>query len=172
MDDAADAEAEEAVDLAHPFGVAPGEIVVHRHDMDALAFQGVQIDGQGGDQGLAFAGLHLRDRAAVQHDAAHELDVEMALAQGAGRGLAHRGEGVRQDVLQALALGQALAQPDGARPQIVVAERLDGGLERVDGRDDRLQGVDVAVVGRAENPLGKRGEHAETSNGGGEAPLG
>jgi len=45
VDDAADGQAEEFVDLAHPFGVAFGQIVVHGHDMDAFAGQCVQIDG-------------------------------------------------------------------------------------------------------------------------------
>ena len=37
VDDDADRHAEELVDLTHPFGVAAGEVVVHRDDMDALA---------------------------------------------------------------------------------------------------------------------------------------
>ena len=35
-DDHSDAEAEEAVDLAHPVGIAAGEIAVDRDDVDAL----------------------------------------------------------------------------------------------------------------------------------------
>ena len=35
VDDDADGQAEEVVDLAHPFGVAPGEIVVDGDDVDA-----------------------------------------------------------------------------------------------------------------------------------------
>ena len=77
----------------------------------------------------------------MQHDAAHQLHVEMALAQGALGRLAHGGEGVEQDVVEALALGQALAQPGGARPQLVVAQRLERRLELVDRGDDRLAGT-------------------------------
>ena len=121
----ADGQAEEAVDLAHPVGVAPGEVVVDRDDVDALALQRVQIDRQRRDQGLAFAGLHLGDRALVQDHAADQLDVEMALAERALGRLAHRGEGVGQEVVEGLALGQALAEPGGARAQLVVGERLD-----------------------------------------------
>jgi len=78
--DDADFHAEEAIDLPHPFGVAPREVIVHGDDMNAIAGQGVQIDGQGGDEGLALTGLHLGDLAVVQHHAAHQLHVEMALA--------------------------------------------------------------------------------------------
>ena len=43
--DAADRQAEERVDLAHPLGVAAGEVVVDGDDVDAPAGQGVQVDG-------------------------------------------------------------------------------------------------------------------------------
>ena len=76
VDDDAGGEAEEAVDAAHPFGVALGEVVVDGNDVDALAGQGVEVDGQGRDQRLAFAGAHLGDAAIVQHHAADQLDVE------------------------------------------------------------------------------------------------
>ena len=104
MDDAADGEAEELVDLPHPFGVALGEIVVDGDDMHALAGERVEIDGQGGDQRLAFAGLHLGDPAFVEHHAADQLDVEMALAQGALGRLAHRREGAGQNLVEGLAV--------------------------------------------------------------------
>ena len=73
MDDDADGEAEEAVDLAHPLGVALGEIVVDGDDVDAAAGEGVQVAGKRGDEGLAFAGLHLGDFAGVEDDAADKL---------------------------------------------------------------------------------------------------
>ena len=146
--------AEEVIDLPHPFGVAPGEVIVHRDDMHALAFQRVQIDGERGDQRLAFAGLHLGDGAAMQHDAAHQLHVEVALAQGPHCRLAHGGEGIGQDVVQRLALGQALAQRLRARLQLAVAERFQRRLAFAHGGDDGLQRADVAVVGGAEYPLG------------------
>ena len=110
VDDAADGEAEEAVDLAHPLGVALGEVVVDGDDVDALAGERVEIDRQGRDQGLAFAGLHLGDHAAMQHDAAHQLDVEMALAERALGRLAHRGEGLGQEVVELFAVGEPLLE--------------------------------------------------------------
>ena len=104
----ADAHAEEAVDLAHPFGVALGEIVVDGDDMHALAGERVEIDGERGDERLAFAGAHLGDRAFVQHHAADELNVEMALAERALGRLAHRGEGGDEQIVERLAGGELL----------------------------------------------------------------
>ena len=159
MHDDADGEAEEAVDLAHPLGVAPGEVVVHGDDMDALAFERVEIDRQGGDQRLAFAGLHLGDLAAVQDHAALELDVELALAERALGRLAHRGEGLDQEVVQGLALGQALAELDGLGAQLLVGELLELRFERVDLRHRLVEAFDDPVVGRPEQASGERAQH-------------
>ncbi len=63
--------------------------------MDALALDGIEIGRERGDQRLAFAGAHLGDLAAVEHDAADHLDIEMPHPEHAHRGLAHGGEGFR-----------------------------------------------------------------------------
>ncbi len=144
--DAADVEPEEAVDLPHPFAVAPGEIVVDGHDMHALAGERIEIDRQGRHQRLAFAGLHLRDHAAVEHDAAHELDVEMTLAQAALGRLAHRGEGVGEDVIERLARGQALLECRGTRAQLLVGEPDERRLHRIYLVHEGLQASDVSIV--------------------------
>ena len=73
-------EPEPAVDLAHPLGVTPGQVVVHRDEVHALAREAVQVHGQGRDERLALTGLHLGDPAEVQRRTAHELDVVVALA--------------------------------------------------------------------------------------------
>ncbi len=105
-----DGEAEEAVDAAHPLGVAAGQVVVDRDDVDALAAEGVQVGGQRGHQGLALARLHLADLALVQHHAADELHVVVAHVQHALAGLAHHGEGLRQQVVERFALLDAGAE--------------------------------------------------------------
>ena len=60
-----------------------GEVVVDGDEVDAALLERVQVHGRGGDQGLAFAGLHLGDGAAMQHHAADELDVVVAHAEHA-----------------------------------------------------------------------------------------
>ena len=104
MHDAADGEAEELVDLAHPLRVALGQIVVDGDDMHARAGERVEIDRQRGDQRLALARLHLRDLALVQHHAADELHVEVALAERALRRLAHGCECGNKQVIERRAL--------------------------------------------------------------------
>ena len=142
--DDADGHAEEAVDPAHPLGVAAGQVVVDGDDVDALAFERVQVGGQRRDERLAFAGLHLGDLAAVQHHAADELDVEVPHVQHAAAGLADDGERLGQQVVERLAVGDALR---GTRRSCARScssrQRLDRRLERVDLRRrsgaDRLQ---------------------------------
>ena len=100
--------------------------------MHALARERVEIDRQGRDQRLAFAGLHLGDHAAVEDDAADQLDVEMALAEDALGRLPHRGEGFNQDVVEVFALGQPVLEELGAGAQPLIVERSHLRLERVD----------------------------------------
>ena len=98
------------VDGQHPLAVAAGEVVVDRDDVDALAVQRVEVGRQGGDQGLAFAGDHLGDVAAVQDDAAEDLHVEVPHVLGAAAGLAAGGERLGQQVVERLAGLEPLAE--------------------------------------------------------------
>ena len=123
--EAADAEAQGVVDGAHPLRVALGQVVVDGDEVGAVAFEGVQVERQRGDERLALAGLHLGDLALVEDDAADELDVEVAHADVPPRCLAHDGEGFGQDVVHALAVGQALAELVGLGAQLGVGQRLD-----------------------------------------------
>ena len=104
--DDADRHAEEAVDAAHPLGVAAGEVVVDGDDVNALAFERVQIGGKRGDQRLAFAGLHFGDLAVVQHHAADQLHVVVPHVQHAAAGFADDGERLGQQVVERLAVGE------------------------------------------------------------------
>ena len=109
VDDDADGQAEPLVDAAHPLGVAMGQVVVDGDDVNAVAFERVQINGQGGDQRLSFTGLHLGDFAGVQHHAADQLDVEVPHVEDAAAGFAHHGEGFDQQIVERGALGQFFA---------------------------------------------------------------
>lgn len=120
--DAADAQTQELVDAAHHLGVALGQVVVDRDDVDAVARDRVQVGGQRADQGLALAGLHLRDIAEVQGGAAHHLHVVVALAQYALGGLADGGERLGEQVVEALSVGIALLVLVGEGPQLGVGE--------------------------------------------------
>ena len=137
--DQADVEAEEPVDPTHPFRVALGQVVVDRDEMDTLALEGVQVAGQGGDEGLALSRPHLGDGAAVQRGTPHQLDVEMTLADRAARGLAGGGERLREEVVEGLTVLQALPELDRLVGELLVGELLDLGLPRVDELGELLE---------------------------------
>ena len=73
--EAADREAEVRVDVSHPLGIASSQVRVHGHQVRALPRQRIQVQRQGGDEGLALARRHLGDAAEMKLDAAHELYV-------------------------------------------------------------------------------------------------
>ena len=98
--DDADGKSEKPVDGAHPFGVSAGQIVVGRYHMHTAALEGVEVDGQRGDQGLALAGLHLGYLPLVQDDAADELNIERAHVDSAPGRLAGDGKSLDEQVVQ------------------------------------------------------------------------
>ena len=168
VDDDADDEAEGAVERAHPFGVAAGEVVVDGDDVNAASGERVQCGGKRGDERLAFTGLHFGDFAFVQNHAADQLHVEMAHAQRAPTCFAdqrkRRNDCGRECLLHLFAERRVggigvfqrrlylFFERDETSLEVVVAERLDFGLESVDGRDERLQFFDVALVLGADKP--------------------
>ncbi len=159
MHDHADRQAEEAVDLAHPLGVALGEVIVDGDDVHAAPGERIEINRQRCDQRLAFAGLHLGDLAFVQDHAADQLHVEMALAERALGGFAHRRERVDQDVVKRSAVGELLLQFAGACLQRVVGQRFELLLQCIDGANARLIAADAPVIGRAEQFTGDSADH-------------
>ena len=107
----------------------------------------VEVGGQGGDEGLALTGLHLGDPAEVQRGAAHDLDVEVALAERARAGLADRRERLGQEVVEVLLLlVVGRRSRSSCSRQVAVSarsssseRRLHLGLERADLGRDRLE---------------------------------
>ncbi len=122
MNDQADAQTEEPVNLAHPFGVALRQIIVDGDDVNAVARQGVQIRRKRGDQGFSLAGLHFSHAALMQHHAADDLHAEMLHAQHAPGRLAADREGLRQDIVQRRAVRKTRLELVGLRPQLLVGQ--------------------------------------------------
>jgi hypothetical protein len=158
--DGRDVQPEESVHVAHPLGIAAGQVVVDGHHVHTPAREAVQVRRQGGHQRLALAGLHLGDLAPVQDDASHQLHVVMALPQRAFGGLAHHGEGLGQQVVQGLALVQALAEVRGPAPQVGVRELHETGLEGVGALHQGDDGFQHPVVVASED-LANEARHGQ-----------
>ncbi len=126
--------------------------------MHAASDQRVEERGQRPDEGLALAGALLGDRPAVEHDAAHHLNVVVALAQRADHRLADRREGLRQDLVEGLVdlleLALALLLQLIGEPRGIGAgkRRLAGVLVRIGlAQLDRRQDVaDLVAQARAQ----------------------
>ncbi len=152
--DDAGAQTQRIKHLAHPFRITLGQVFVHRDHMHALAGQRIQIGRKGGDQGLAFAGLHLGNVALMQENAAHELHVKGPQAQRPPGGLAAIGIGLGQQVGQLGPLCHPFDQLFGLGLQPVIAQLFELGFKRVDLFDQRSGRLDFTVIRRAEHLFG------------------
>src|SRR5581483_4771443 len=161
--DQAHGEAEELVDAAPPLGVEARQVVVDRDQVHAPLGEAVEVDGQGRHKGLALARLHLRDPAEVEGGAAHELHVEVALADDPLGRLPDHGEGRDEQVVHALGQslglvlgpalgpGELLPELDCLVRQRLVAQGLELGLHGVDVGHQVAEGPDLLAFTGAEN---------------------
>jgi hypothetical protein len=69
----------------------------------------------------------------VQGGTAHELDIEVAHAEGAGGGFADSREGFGQQIVQLLAVLVALAQTVSFFTELGIREGLEGALQGIYG---------------------------------------
>ncbi len=162
VDDDADTEAQGAKERAHPFRVAARQIVVDGDDVHAAPGESVERRGEGRDERLALARFHFRDFAFVQNHSADELHIEVAHIQEAAAGLAHqrerqhnrRLEGTLHQLPETRVTGVGVFellphlgfQLGKAIFELFVAQGFDFGFAGVDGRDEGLQFLDVALV--------------------------
>ena len=141
-----DRQTEEAEHLAHPIAMVLREILVDGDDLHPLARQGVEICGERRDQRLAFARSHLGDAPFVEHDAAHDLHIEMPESEHARARLAHGGERLGQQLVEGLALGVSLLVFFGACGEFLVRHRLELVLERNDFVCDLAHFAQLSLV--------------------------
>ncbi len=164
--DHADRQPEKLVNFPHPFGVALGQVIVHRDHVHAVAGERIQVAGERGHQRLAFAGFHLGDLALVQNHAANQLHVEVAHLYRAPSCLANHREGLGQNLVERGLFGflplvgvgnsfkprrNARLEFDGLCPQLLVRELLRLQLHRADFTHDGRQALEQALVGSAED---------------------
>ena len=147
------------VDLSHPGGVAPSQIVVDGDDVDTFARERVEIGREGRDQGLALAGTHLGDLPVVEHHAADHLHVEVAQAERSLGCLAHNRECLGDQAVEIGTRSKSLAKLSRLRGQGLIREWLEFGLEGVDPCDGLEQCLDEPVIPAAEDLLEQMLDH-------------
>ena len=88
---------QQVVDGGHPARVTAGQVIVDGDQVRATPQQGVQIERQGRNQGLAFTSAHFGNLTLVQHHAADHLDIIVTQSKRAFGCLAHCRESLRQE---------------------------------------------------------------------------
>ena len=145
--DHAHAQPHKAVNLPHPIGIAASKVVIDRDDMDALALNRVEIGRERRHKRLTLARAHFGNLAAMEHNAAYHLRIEMPHAEHSNRGFAHRCKGFGQDIVERFALGEHPAKLVSLRRQFSVRQRLDLIFERFDLSNNLAHGAHITVVG-------------------------
>jgi uncharacterized protein (TIGR03437 family) len=146
VDDDTDREAKKLVNAAHPLGIALGQVIVDGDDMHAFTGERVQVNGKRGDQRFSFAGSHFSDPASVQDNTADQLHVEVPHVENAAAGFAAHGEGLDQQVVERLAVGDPLLEFHGFLGQVGVGELLELRFDIVDGGDKWTEPLNFAFV--------------------------
>ena len=98
------------MDLAHPLRITGSQIIVDGNDMNALAFQRIQVSRQRRSKGLTFTGTHLCDSSLMKDDASDDLYGEMFLPQHTPGSLAYDRESFRQKIVQRFPLSQTVLE--------------------------------------------------------------
>ena len=80
--DRPDGQSHRSIEREDPVSVTLHQVVVDGDDVDLLLLDACQVGGQRGDDRLSFTGLHFRDLALGEHDAADQLDIEGASSEG------------------------------------------------------------------------------------------
>ena len=117
--------------------------------MNAAPGERVEVGGQSGDQGLAFARPHFRDLAGVQYHPSDQLHVEVALAENPPRSLPYDRERFGSQIVEVFTFADAGPELPGLGAQVAIGEPLHRGLESVDRVDVGLHFTDDAFVGAA-----------------------
>ncbi len=117
--DPADRDAERLQQWTHPFGIAAGQVVVDRDDVNVPSTQRVAGSGDGSGQGLALTGCHF-DHVAGQHpQRAEQLHIERPQPGGPFTGFSGDGQELRDVV----GLGQVVeVEQAGGFAQLFVVE--------------------------------------------------
>ncbi len=146
-------QAQRMIELRHPLGVALGQVVVDGHEMDAFAFQGIEVDRQRRHQGLPLPGFHLGDAPAMEDHAADQLHIEMAHIELAARHFPAYGKGFWQNVVEGLARCKPFLEVLGFVGKGLIGKGSQSRLQPVDLLHDRPNGLDFTIVFTAENQI-------------------
>ncbi len=123
------------MDLPHPLTVTLCEIFVDRDDVNALAFQGIEVDSHDGCQGLSFTCLHFSDIASVKHICTFQLAEERELTDHTLRRFSGDRKSFRLNVIERLTILKSFPEFDGLVLKLFIAQRSHLIFELIDCRN-------------------------------------
>lgn len=121
--------------------------------MAPFAGECIQIERQRCHQRFSFTGLHFGDFTLVEHNAANELHIVVALTNGTPGCFAYHGEGFGKKIIERFAIGETLLELIGFGAQFGVRKRLNRWFETIDPTHNRLDLLDRTVRTEAEQFL-------------------
>ena len=114
------------MNLSHPLSITVSQIIIDRHNVDALAFQRIQISRKSRHQRLSFTGFHLRNPSLMQNDTADQLYPVMLHVQHTSGRFSDGRISLHQNIVQGGSPRQTLFEFFCLVSQFAVAERLHG----------------------------------------------
>lgn len=103
--DATDGESKPHIERSHPLHVPSCQVVVDGNDMDALAFQSVEVGRKCRNERLSFPGDHFSDIPAVKNHSPDELNVVMTHFEESSARFTACCKRFHEDVFQRLPVG-------------------------------------------------------------------
>mmetsp|Transcript_23122 Transcript_23122/g.48779 ORF Transcript_23122/g.48779 Transcript_23122/m.48779 type:complete len:361 (-) Transcript_23122:311-1393(-) len=136
--------------LSHLLHIATGQIIIDGNHEGRLARQGIDVRGQGRNQGLSLSRSHLRQTSIVQNQSTHELDIVVTLFDHTPRRLANERERLFQNgTVDILSVRETLAKLRRLGEHFFVAVFLYRRFEAVYAFHSRLERGEVTFVGLA-----------------------
>ena len=150
VDNQTHAQTQEPIDLAHPFRVTFGQIIVHGNDMHTLAGQCVQICRKHSHQRFTFTGAHLRNSALMQHNAADNLHPIGLHTQNTPCSLTGRCKCLRQNIVQSFSVCQPFFELAGFCLQLFIGQLSVCFIQRHNFIGDGVNSFQFTVAVRTE----------------------
>ena len=155
---------EEPENISHPLTVTQGEVIVDRDELAVFAGNGVEVQGQRGNEGLTFTGRHFCDLALMERNTADQLHIEgdhvpfqlmpadgESLSAQSAAGIFDRGECLGQHGIQGFPVGSTLLELCCLGDQLFIREALVRNFQLVDLFDQRHHALDRTGRGAAEH---------------------
>ena len=124
VDNAANCQPQESVQFAHPLHVTLSQVIIDGDDVNAFAFQRIQISRQRSHQSLTFTSLHLGNTSLMEYDAADDLYTEVFHAQGSLCTFTAYRKSFRQKIVQCFPCCNTVFELLCFSPQLLIGKLL------------------------------------------------